>query len=83
MNTEQFDVYQRKYEPTVAKKILTTRENFVLMNGIKLKIKMTDEDYESARPLLFMKKKNIVEPEHAHDWIRNNVLGGITQKELD
>jgi hypothetical protein len=39
------------------------------LNGIKLKIKMTDEDYENARPLLFMRKKNIVEPEYAHDWI--------------
>ena len=30
-----------------------------------------------------MQAKNIVEPEHAHDWIKNNVVGRITQKDLD
>lgn len=59
-------------------KKLTKQENTVELNGIKLKIKMTEEDYETARPLLFLNQKSIVEPEHAHQWIKNNVVGQIT-----
>jgi hypothetical protein len=50
---------------------------------VKLKIKLTEKDYEQARYLLFLRKTNIVKPEEAHEWILNNVVGEITQQELD
>ena len=53
------------------------------INSLKLMLKWNPEDYKYAKKQSFMLDQDIVKPDDAADWIKNNVVGSITKEQLD
>ena len=62
---------------------LTKKVNLVLIDGVIIKVKMTEEDFDEAYDGYIEGKKDIVSPEKADKWILDNVQGKISKEELD
>ena len=66
------------------KKLFTSaKESFVELEGVKLRVNLTEADYEEARDGALMQDSVIVTPERAAAWMRRNIPGNITKEELD
>jgi len=80
-----FDMQMEKRTYDQTEEFYVNNARKVKIEGVTLKIKLQKEDFNKIFNKLYMNptEYNVIEREEATDFIRNNVVGNITKKDLD
>ena len=65
------------------KEYYCSKPRIIIVDGLEVQIKMTEEDYDHAFKMMVLEQKKIVPPDDAVRWIEQNLHGGITKDKLD
>jgi hypothetical protein len=78
-----FDVYQKNRSFKETKKYYGGEVRCVVIDAVELQIKIHPKDFVKMFHRKLLKEPCLVPPEESQKWIKNNVVGNYTQKDLD